>query len=112
MSEADKPLSAPELDMLSQLKGPDPLALAVRAVREIQRRRMSTPQSNDELRRKLAAAHAEIERRRRRDVEIAAHVPLIAARLQVIAEDVKRDAAESNAEWWRDPEIDWTGIER
>lgn len=66
----------------------------------------------DELKRKLRAAHAELERRRRRDVEIAAHVPAIAARLQTIAADIKRDAAESDAAWWRDPEIDWTGIER
>jgi hypothetical protein len=65
-----------------------------------------------ELQRKLQAAHHELERRRRRDVEIAAHVPAIAARLQVIAEDIKRDVAESTPEWWRDPEIDWTGIER
>lgn len=64
------------------------------------------------LKQKLHAAHAELERRRRRDVEIAAHVPLIAARLNVIAADIKRDAVESDAAWWRDPEIDWTGIER
>lgn len=66
----------------------------------------------DELVRKLRAAHAELERRRRRDVEIAAYVPTIAARLQVIAEDIKCDAAVNDDTWWRDPEIDWTGIER
>jgi len=41
-----------------------------------------------ELRRKLAAAHAELERRRRLDVEIAAHLPRISARLAALAAEV------------------------
>lgn len=64
------------------------------------------------LKQKLVAAHTELERRRRRDVEIAAYIPAIAARLQVIAEDVKCDQAVNDEAWWTDPDIDWTGVER
>lgn len=70
-------------------------------------RRIQTVRTQVDLEVKVSRQHAELMRRRRRDVEIAAHVPAIAARLQAIAEDIKSDAA-----WWRDPEIDWTGIER
>lgn len=45
------------------------------------------------LRAKLHAAHAELVRRDRRDRELAAHLPAIAARLQSIAADVALDLA-------------------
>lgn len=70
---------------------------------------------SDALRIKLRKAHAELERRRRRDVEMAHHLPAIAARLQVIAADAKQATEPDpapNANWENDPEIDWTGIER
>lgn len=66
--------------------------------------------TRDELRRKLSAAYAELERRRRRDIEIAKYLPAIAARLTVIAADAAVEHAPKES-WERDPEIDWTGIE-
>lgn len=44
-----------------------------------------------ELRSKLNKAHAELVRRHDRDIEIAKHLPAIAARLQSLAEDAKAD---------------------
>ena len=77
-------------------------------------------QGNHELRRKLAAAHRELERRRRRDEELALHMPALVARLQSIAADAVLDLrapAEPPSEdfardgWAKDPAIDWTGID-
>jgi len=126
MSEQWSPLTAKELDMLRRLDGPEPFDIvkvsrvvaefAVRAVREIERWRSEPlrmePETVTALKQRLHAAHAELERRRSRDVEIAAHVPALAARLHVIAEDIKLDAAPTDDAWWRDQEIDWTGIEK
>src|SRR6185436_8823386 len=68
-----------------------------------------------ELRRKLTAAYREIARRDRRDRELAAHLPQIAARLQSIAADAAFDLSGAEAtpggRWDKDPAIDWTGVD-
>lgn len=46
------------------------------------------------LRVKLKAQHAELMRRHRRDLELAQHLPAIAARLAVLAADAKDPPAE------------------
>ncbi len=63
-----------------------------------------------ELQRKLNAQHIELVRRARRDAEIAHHLPIIAARLQVLALEAGPGPAPKS--WEDDPEIDWTGITR
>lgn len=67
-----------------------------------------------ELKRKLQAAHRELERRRRRDEELAAHMPVIAARIQSLAADAALDlsgAKDPGEQWDQDRTIDWTGID-
>lgn len=71
--------------------------------------------SAESLRIKLRKAHAELERRRRHDVEIAHHLPSIVARLSAIAEDARTATAPQPnpvQNWEDDPSIDWTGITR
>lgn len=65
------------------------------------------------MRKKLRQVYAELERRRRRDVEIARYLPVIAARLQAISAEATFAVADSEPKqsWENDPEIDWTGIE-
>lgn len=89
----------------------DALDASTRRLTELSAAAMSA----DSLRIKLRKAHAELERRRRRDVEMAHHLPAIAARLQSMAADAKQATAPDpapNANWENDPEIDWTGIVR
>lgn len=63
-----------------------------------------------ELQRKLGCQHIELARRARRDAELAYHLPVIAARLQVLAAESGMGPAPKS--WEDDPEIDWTGIQR
>ncbi len=79
---------------------------------------MTRPDESDvvrELRRKLNAAYRELARRERRDRELAAHLPQIAARLQSIAADAAFDLSGVEAtpagRWDQDPAIDWTGVD-
>lgn len=92
---------------------PEDEVVALRKQLQDAERRLEVENGN--LRKRLVAAHRELARRHRRDLELAQQMPAIAARMQSLAADAALDlrspAEPPRENWAKDPEIDWTGID-